>query len=57
MTVREENGKAEKRRRLPLIDIENMSSKTVLKEQYKSEDTLKLRKNLQYLINIPFVQR
>ena len=36
-----------------MIDIENMSSKTVLKEQYKSEDTLKLRKNLheKYSVN------
>ena len=36
-----------------MLDITNMSSKTVIKEQYKSTDNLKLRKNLhdKYSIN------
>lgn len=36
-----------------MLDITNMSSKTVIKEQYKNIDNLKLRKNLhdKYSIN------
>ena len=29
-----------------LIDIDNMSNKTIIKEQYKSADNLKLQKSL-----------
>lgn len=35
-----------------MIDINNMSSKTVIKEQYKNTDNLKLRKGLHYKYSI-----
>ncbi len=38
--------KSRYKRKMYLIDIDNMSNKTIIKEQYKNADNLKLQKSL-----------
>lgn len=38
-----------------MIDIDNMSSKTLIKEQYKNTDNLKLRKGLHDKYSVKYI--